>query len=615
MNKQAEKKHGIIIGFEYFGRQLARLMADHGERWSLTFRGASYLEKMRAAIELRGADALVCFGGPGPDAVLTEVARRNGVPIVVIWAGTDVITASKDPAMLEVLKQDGAANLSVAPWLVDELRALGVEATYVPVGAVRAVEQPPVLPGRFRVISYLPEPRRAFYGEKAVYTVAAAMPDVRFTIVGSGGANPVAPKNVEFLGYVRDMTHLIDESVALLRLPEHDGKSMLVLETLARGRHVVWTYDFPGVARANSISEAVAQLRRLQTAHERGELGPNYDGLSFVRDDCAPEKLVNGFEDALDRADSRKRSERAKRPRSVVLSGYALFSAQIANAVRGTSDVWEPRVLRANRRFERIVSAAHMASANVWYTIGTPIPDRWLHLVATILRKPRVVHWVGSDVMLLKDNSALLRWCKHANVTHLAEVDWMIDELAQKGINAHLAPLPPQVRIPDVIPPLPEKFTVLLYLPGSRGEFYGLREYERLFRAFAGKPVRFLVVGGGSFYAPPECDVAKLGWCTDLSEAYCRSTVLLRFTRHDGLSLMALEALSYGRHLIWTKAFPFGHQVCDYADCKREIDALLELHLAGRLVSQRDAAEFVRGTYDRSSCIDRIERFWKASAS
>ncbi len=608
-------KRAIIIGFEYFGRQLTRLMSDHADHWSLTFRGASYLEKARAVLDLRRADALVCFGGPGPDAVLTELARRWGVPVVVIWAGTDVITAAKDPALLEVLKQDGAVNLSVAPWLVDELGALGVQATYVPVGAVSAVEQPAPLPARFRVISYLPEPRRAFYGEKAVYTVAAEMPDVQFTIVGNGESNPVAPRNVEFLGYVGDMAHVIDESVALLRLPEHDGKSMLVLETLARGRHVVWTYDFPGVARANSISQAIAQLRRLQAAHAREELGPNYDGLAFVRDDCAPEKLVRGFEDALDRAELRNDSKRKDRPRRVVLSGYSLFSAQIANAVRGSSNVWEPRVLRGNRRFERIVSTAHMASANVWYTIGTPIPDRWLHMVATILRKPRVVHWVGSDVMMLKEPSALLRWCKRRNVTHLAEVDWMIDELAQKGINAHLAPLPPQVRIPDTIPPLPDRFTLLLYMPGSRGEFYGQREYERLFRAFANKPVRFLVVGGGSFYAPPECDIVRMGWCTDLSEIYCKSSVLLRFTRHDGLSLMALEALSYGRHLIWTKAFPFGHQVTSYDDCERTINELLASHLSGQLAAQYDAAEFIRTTYDRSVCIDRIEGFWKASVS
>ena len=614
MNARARKR-AVVVGFEYYGRYLARLISENSEGWSLRFRGASYLERLRALIDLRNADALVCFGGPGPNAILAEAARRWKVPVIVIWAGTDVITASEDPALLEVIKQDGFINVSDGPWLVDELHALGIDATYVPVTAVQAVEEPKPLPARFRVISYLPEPRRAFYGEKAVYAVAEEMPDVQFTIVGNGERNAVAPPNVEFLGYERNMPRLIDESVALLRLPKHDGKSMLVLETLARGRHVVWTYDFPGVVRANSVREACAELRHLQASHSRGELAPNHTGLEFVRENFAPAALAKGFEEVLDGTQRAASLARPRRGRSVVLTGYNLFSAQIANAVRGESKEWEPRVLRANRRLERVVSAAHVASADVWYTIGTPIPDRWLHVLATILRKPRVVHWVGSDVMLLKEHSALLRWCKRRNVTHLAEVDWMVEELAQKGIRAHLAPLPPQVSIPDAIPPMPEKFTVLLYMPRSRGEFYGLREYERLFRAFAGRPVRFLVVGGGSFYAPPNSDVAKLGWCTNLSDLYCESSVLLRFTRHDGLSLMALEALAYGRHLIWTKDFPFGHQVKTYEDCERVLSDLLQRHLSGTLVAQRGAAQFIQTAYDRSACIDRIEGFWKASMS
>jgi hypothetical protein len=311
-------KRAVVVGFEYFGRKLARLVSENSDRWLLVFRGASYLEKLRAVFDLRHADALVCFGGPGPDAVLTEAARRNGVPVVVIWAGTDVTQAKQDPEQLEVLKQDGAINLSVAPWLVDELGAIGVSAQYVPVGEVRAVDRAAPLPSRFRVISYLPEPRRAFYGEKAVYSAAWEMPDVEFTVIGNGEPNPAAPKNVEFLGYVTDVPRLLDDAVVLFRFPEHDGKAMLVLETLARGRHVVWTYDYPGVARAQTISEAIAHLKRLRDAHARGELGTNDEGMAFVRVDCDPKTLVHGFENALDNAERRKHPEPRKRAHRVI---------------------------------------------------------------------------------------------------------------------------------------------------------------------------------------------------------------------------------------------------------------------------------------------------------
>jgi glycosyltransferase involved in cell wall biosynthesis len=189
----------------------------------------------------------------------------------------------------------------------------------------------------------------------------------------------------------------------------------------------------------------------------------------------------------------------------------------------------------------------------------------------------------------------------------------MIDELAAYGIKAHLAPLPPQVHPPACVPPMPETFTVLLYVPRLRGEFYGKREYERLFRAFAGKPVRFLVVGGGQIQAPDDADVVQLGWRSDLPSIYEQTSVLLRFTKHDGLSLMVLEALSYGRHVVWSKDFPFARRATDYRECERALTAMLERHLAGELRPQADASAYVGKTYDRSQCIDRIAAYWDAS--
>jgi hypothetical protein len=297
-----------------------------------------------------------------------------------------------------------------------------------------------------------------------------------------------------------------------------------------------------------------------------------------------------------------------------VISGFNLFTAQIAKEVSDSTLGWEPHVLRASRKLERLASLGHLLRADVWYTIGSPITDRWLHLVARVLRKPRVVHWVGSDIQTLKRCPDVLQWCRRDDVRHLAEVDWMIEELRTLGLKANLAPLPPRTLPPAAPPPLPERFTVLLYMPRHRGDFYGCREYQRLFRTFSGRPIKFIVVGGGDFYAPEDADVEDLGWCTDLRSVYERTSVLLRFTRHDGLSLMALEALSYGRHVLWTQEFPFTTRVQTYHECEREISSLLERHLAGTLEPQLEMAQYIRETYDSKRCVERIANVWEEAA-
>jgi hypothetical protein len=543
---------------------------------------------------------------------LTEAARRFNVPVIVIWAGSDVLDAASDPGQFEIIKEDENINITDGPWLVEELRQLGVDATYVPVTAIEAPPAPAPLPRDFRVVTYLPEPRRAFYGEKLVYGVAREFPQIPFLVVGKGHANAAAPPNVRFLGHVHNMPQILDQATVLLRLPEHDGKSMLVLETLARARHVIWTYDFPSVHRATTMSEAIDQMRGLYDAHRSGMLQPNYQGYEYVRERFSRAMIAANFENALDGAVS-KGSVTPKRAYSAAISGYPLFAAQLAHGVRAGLDQWEPRILRNDSRLARFASLVQLLRANVWYTIGSPIPDRLLHALATIARKPRVVHWVGSDVELLKTQPAVQKFCRRDGVRHLAEVDWIVDELALYGVRASVAPLPPQVRVPDQIPALPDRFTVLLYVPRARRDFYGRREYERLFRTFLGRPIRFLVVGGGSIFVPQGADVEVLGWKTDLSDVYSRVSALLRFTRHDGLSLMALEALSYGRHLIWSQAFPFAHQARTYADCEATVASLLDAHERGELKPQLDAARFVRETYDARSCVKRIAEHWLPS--
>lgn len=608
----AKRRRAVVVGFEYYGKFLSKLVNEHSNRWHLEFFGGTRVGTVRAMLATCVADALITFGGPAPNAALVEIARRRKIPVIVIWAGTDVLAAQEQPQMLELIKSFGLTNLSDGPWLVDELRALGIESSYVPVTAVEPAQHIAPLPKDFTVLACLPEPRRAFYGERAVYAIARDMPDVRFVVVGRGKPNPVAPSNVEFIGYVDDMPRRIDGATAILRLPVHDGKSMLVVEALARGRHVVWNYQFPGVIAARRTVDALEALQGLKARHDAGLLEVNRAGYDFVSSNFRREQLARNFIEALERARPLRWNDGATM--RVAISGLVLFAAQMMNFMRAHPVGWRPQILRMYARLEVVTSMINIINADVWYSIGSPIGDRWLHLWARLLRKPRVIHWVGSDIIELYRNPRLVQTCARPGVVNLAEADWTIEELRKIGISASLAPLPPGLA-PAHPAPLPPKFTVLLYLPRSRGEFYGRREYERLMRCFAKEHVRFIVVGGGEFYAPPEADVERLGWCSSLADVYARSTVLVRFTKHDGLSIMTLEALTNGRHVLWSQDFPFTTRVSSYADIEAELRRLYDLHRRGELEPQFEGAAYVAQTYDPARCLQRIAAAWETAAS
>jgi hypothetical protein len=597
-------RRAVVVGIEYFARYLTTLMNEHSEEWRFEFFPRTRLGTMRALWRLRDADALISFGGPTPTSVLTLAARERGIPLVLIWAGSDLLVAAKNPVELEVTKRLTHADLAGAPWLAQELRDMGIPAQYQPIIGVDTPARVAPLPQRFTVLSYLPAPRREFYGEDRVYALARTFKTARFLIVGAGKRNPNAPSNVEFLGFRNDMGCVIDDSCVLVRLPEHDGPAMMVLEALARGRHAIWTYDAPGVICAPGTNEATAALRDLLQRHARGELGINTEGRRHVATHCTRAGIAASFEGYLaervpprpDRAAARKR---------VAISGLGLFCADVAEKIEQLRPDWKAEILRPRSRMEILTSLARLSRADVWYSIGTPFTDRYMHLCAKTLRIPRVMHWVGSDLESVRASKSLQRIARQPEVKHLTEIEWTARELEMLGMSSEVRPLPLR-QSSNGVKPLPEQFTILLYVPKSRPEFYGAREYERLMSTLAGQGVRVFVVGGAKLRALEGIDLVDCGWRSDLRDIYERSTVLIRCTPHDGLSLMVLEALSFGRYAIWSKPFPGATRVGCYRELEGAVLDLLHRHQAGELHAQYSVAEMVRVHYDSDRCVRGI---------
>jgi hypothetical protein len=105
--------------------------------------------------------------------------------------------------------------------------------------------------------------------------VATRLPSIDFKVVGGvGGWWREHPGNVQFLGWVSNITVPISESHVLLRRTQHDSLSAFVREGIISGRYVIFTYDVPGVVwiKSGNVGALTAALRDLGELFCRGEL-------------------------------------------------------------------------------------------------------------------------------------------------------------------------------------------------------------------------------------------------------------------------------------------------------------------------------------------------------
>lgn len=219
------------------------------------------------------------------------------------WLGTDVLHTMNE-ATAGTLRQDAIRSarsdlhLATAPWLVEELRTVGVNAAVALIPGAGEKFPGTVLPfpDRFSVMTYLPRDRFEFYGGNIILEAARRLPMVRFDVVGSGeDPTSSATANVHWHGWVDDLAPYYAGAVAVIRLAEHDAIGGTVMEGLLHARHVLFTYEIPHVlaVRPLSADALVEKLRFLFDAHRDGALELNTAGREYALAEFDESKLID----------------------------------------------------------------------------------------------------------------------------------------------------------------------------------------------------------------------------------------------------------------------------------------------------------------------------------
>jgi glycosyltransferase involved in cell wall biosynthesis len=232
--------------------------------------------------------------------------------------------------------------------------------------------------------------------------------------------------------------------------------------------------------------------------------------------------------------------------------------------------------------------------------------------VARLLRKEKVVmFWCGSDTLGARkefDAGRVDAWA--AERVHWAGSPWLAEEVRSMGLQCEYVPST-WVHAPETLPPMPETFAVLAHLSSAaRVELYGI---DHLFEVARRMPdVQFHVVGllpGEKLNSPR--NVTVHGRVPSLVPFFHQCSVLWRPARHDGLSFVALEALGYGRHVLWSYPFPECTIAKDAVSGYQEIQRLYDQHRQGKLRVNHAGAAHIASHFTPTVIRQGIVSRWK----
>lgn len=245
------------------------------------------------------------------------------------------------------------------------------------------------------------------------------------------------------------------------------------------------------------------------------------------------------------------RSGKFGRPYRVVIHGLPHFCQKLAALL--DCEGWEVRHHLHSTAGDLFSLANDLRRCDLAYTWGGRI-DLGKFLWAARLLGPEklVMLWSGSDALWAKKDyvaGKMHPWV--ASKTHWAVSPWIADEVRAVGLPCEYVQASFVQRVKNPLP-LPSRFSVLAYCPSAdKAELYGWNQIVEAAQALPS--VEFRIVGmrdGKSLPAPQNLKIQ--GWTKDLAAVLQESTVLWRPVQHDGLSFMVLEALSQGRHVLYS---------------------------------------------------------------
>jgi len=278
----------LINGLPHFSKKLAEGLNnnDEGIRFVFCNTYQSKRDQLKFLFLLPFAKAVISMNGVTSNSGSLNWVLRLRKKLIMQWMGTDLLNATKQHQAGTLNRKyiDYATHWVDASWLKEEVEALGVPAQEVqfkkvdPVVLIKSYFE-------FELITYIPQSRQAFYGLNQIVELALHYSQLKFHVFGMKDTEEKLPTNIYCHGWTSEQEFLekMRHCAVYIRLTEHDGNSLSVIQALNSGCEVVWNYPAPHVHYTASQSDNQRALFEAIEEVTLRDLKPNIDHHKYVQ--------------------------------------------------------------------------------------------------------------------------------------------------------------------------------------------------------------------------------------------------------------------------------------------------------------------------------------------
>ena len=278
----------VIVGLPLFAERLQKNLAEFYPEGKFIQLNTYYSkwDKIKSLWLIPKADIVFSINGSITHSKVFDLTLKNSIPLIMNWVGTDVLRA------IEAYKNNSfnsdyiqkAIHYCEVSWIQEELKAIGINAEIQNFASFdKCFHLNANQNEKFTILNYIADEKPEFYGIEQYLELAESRPDLDFLIAGTKAEKfyPL-PGNVKALGWVENMDEVFSKTHLCMRVPEHDGLSTFILESLARGKQVIYKYKFDFCFQGENTKDIGNHIDVLYDNFLKGEKLENLAGKEFV---------------------------------------------------------------------------------------------------------------------------------------------------------------------------------------------------------------------------------------------------------------------------------------------------------------------------------------------